>query len=73
MIHLYPNPETSETAGSYESLWDACQVAPRSLGAELIQDSIPLATSDGVRWTLTWDGWRTLVDESKKKIDLARE
>jgi hypothetical protein len=68
MICLYPNPETSETAGSYETLWEACQLAARTDGAELVRGGLPLAVSDGERWTLTRDGWRALVDEGMGKI-----
>lgn len=63
MIHLYPNPETSETTGSYELLWAACQLAPRSPGAELVREGVTLATTDGSLWVLTWDGRQVLAEE----------
>lgn len=63
MIHLYLNPETSETSGEFSSLWEACQRAEHAPGAELIRAGYVLATADGEVWNLTSEGRRFLIQE----------
>lgn len=56
---VYPDPESSETAGEYTTLQDALLARPTT-GAEIVQNGTVMATVRLHGWNLTPAGRRAL-------------